>query len=72
MVKYLIEKTGTTIERMMTWMNAQRTDPDPEDETTELLTGLENTLRVMMVNATEKIRRTEPNIGFGEKGFVQI
>jgi hypothetical protein len=44
---------------MMGRINEMKMRSEPEDEAAELMTGLENTLRVMMINATEMTRKTE-------------
>jgi hypothetical protein len=58
MLKQLVKYIRSTITRMLRGMSRNRSNQEREVSTEELISGLENTLRVMRTNATEAIRRS--------------
>jgi hypothetical protein len=58
-MRLLTEEIKLTVWEMMRRSAERKRKSELEDGTTELMMGLENTLRIMMTNATERIKRTE-------------
>jgi hypothetical protein len=59
MVELLSKRVRRVVKKMIRRATEMKTEPELETEAIELMTGLENTLRVMMVNATEMIRSSD-------------
>jgi hypothetical protein len=59
MANSLIKRTRRVVRIMIDRAIEMKQEPETENEATELMTGLENTLRIMMVNATEMIRSSD-------------